>query len=57
MNIARYFAAICGSLIPLTLYMKYVMDIGLKYDNPLIMLGFGVVLMLFSEILQLRIKK
>ena len=55
-KVLRYFGVITLGIAPLVIYMKYVMGITLNGDM-LINFGFGMCLVFFSEINQLRIKK
>jgi hypothetical protein len=57
MKFLRYIGVISISILPLALYFRFVMDLDMnKYSFP-VMFGLGVVLIIFSEIAQYRIKR
>ena len=55
-RILRYIGVLALAVAPLAIYMKHVMGITLS-DDHLINFGFGMCLVFFSEIVQLRVKK
>jgi hypothetical protein len=57
MKFLRYIGVISLSILPLALYFRFVMDLDMNQYSFPVMFGLGVVLIIFSEIVQYRIKK